>query len=158
MIEILAMLGGGLLRLMPFFVDFFKGKRDADHEFRMAGLQLQIDQQRASQQIDLVHAQGSVLANQGEMTALAEALRSQAAPTGYKWVDWLSATVRPILTYFWCVTLYGSAKIVQVVVAFQTNAKLEQFIPILVTEFDRSVIGSILAFWFVDRALSKGGK
>lgn len=158
MIEVIAMLGGGLMRLIPFLVDFFKGKTEAAHEYRMAELQLKIDQARASQQIDLAHAQATIAANAGEMSAWAEALRAESSRTGIKFVDWISATVRPILTYYWCIGLYGSAKVIQVIVAWQAKAPLEQFVPILTTEFDRSVIGSMLAFWFVDRALRRGGK
>jgi hypothetical protein len=153
------MLGGGIFRLVPFIVDFFKQKQDADHEYRMSQLQLQIDQARATQAIDLAHAQADIATNAGELAAWTEALKAQGAPSGVAWVDAVSATVRPFLTYWWCVGLYGSAKLIQVVVAFQSHAALAQFVPILVTEFDQQVIASILAFWFVDRALRKmGGK
>lgn len=155
MLTLLSMLGGGLFRLVPFLVDFFKAKNDAEHEYRMTELQLKIDQARASQQIDLAHAQAEIAANVGEMQAWADAIKGQSTPTGVGWVDALSATVRPFLTYYWCVGLYGSAKVIQVLVAQQAHTPLAGYVQILITEFDQQVIGSMLAFWFVDRALRK---
>lgn len=158
MFELLSMLGGGALRLIPFLVDFFKGKRDADHEFRMTQLQLEIDRARAAQQIDLAHAQASIASAAGELQAFSDAIKAQGQSTGIGWVDAISATVRPFLTYYWCVGLYGSAKVIQVVVAFKNDTPLSGFVPILVTEFDQMVIGSMLSFWFVDRALRRFSK
>lgn len=158
MLALLSMLGGGLFRLVPFLVDFFKQKQDADHEYRMTQLQLQIDQARAGQAIDLANAQAAIAANAGEMTAWAEALKDQGTKTGVGWVDAISATVRPFLTYYWCIGLYGSAKVIQILVALDAHVPLQQLVPILVTEFDQNVIGSVLAFWFVDRALRRAGK
>ena len=155
MLTLLSLFGGGLMRLIPFLVDFFKQKQDADHEFRMTQLQLQIDQARAAQQIDLAHAQAEIAANAGEMAAWAEAIKGESSKTGIGWVDAISASVRPFLTYYWCVGLYGGGKVIQVLVAMQTNTPLAGYLPILITEFDQSVIASMLSFWFVDRALRK---
>lgn len=155
MLELLGMLGGGVFRLVPFLVDFFKAKRDADHEYRMTELQLKVDQARAAQAIDLANAQAAIALGQGEMEAWGKAIDAQGRPSGISWIDAISATVRPFLTYYWVVGLYGSAKVIQVIVAFRSGAPLDAFVPILVTEFDRTVIGSMLSFWFVDRALRK---
>ena len=155
MLTLLSMLGGGVLRLIPFLVDLFKQRQDQSHELAMTQLQLQIDQARAAQQIDLAHAQAEIAANAGEMAAWAEAIKGEATKTGIGWIDAISASVRPFLTYYWCVGLYGSAKVIAVLVAVDAHTPLAGFIPILFTEFDQSVIGSMLSFWFVDRALRK---
>jgi hypothetical protein len=156
MIELLGMLGGGLFRLFPFIVDFFKQKADQSHELEMSKLQLQIDQARAGQAIDLAHAQANIAINQGELDALRAAIEEQAKPSGVHWIDAVSKSVRPFLTYYFCIGLYGGAKIIQVIVAFQSNQPLIAFTPILITEFDRTLIGSMMSFWFVDRALRTG--
>lgn len=155
MLELLGMLGGGVFRLVPFLVDFFRAKREADHEYRMTELQLKVDQARAAQAIDLANAQAAIALGQGEMDAWGKAIEAQGKATGIVWIDAISATVRPFLTYYWVVGLYGSAKVIQVIVAFKAGAPLDAFVPILVTEFDRTVIGSMLSFWFIDRALRK---
>jgi hypothetical protein len=154
-LTLLSMLGGGVLRLVPFVIDIFKQKTDADHEYRMTQLQLQIDQARASQAIDLAHAQASIASAAGEMQAWSDAIKGQSENTGIHWVDAVSKTVRPFLTYYWCILLYGSAKAIQIWVAIQEHVTLSALVPILVTAFDQQVIAGMLAFWFVDRAISK---
>jgi hypothetical protein len=149
------MLGGGIFRLIPFLVDFFKQRNDQSHEMEMTKLQLQIDQARATQALDLAHAQAGIAAAAGEMQAWSDAIKSQGAPTGVGWADALSSTVRPVLTYWWCGVLYTAAKAVAVYVAWKANTPLAAFAAILVTEFDTSIIASIFSFWFVDRAIRR---
>lgn len=155
MIELLGLIFGGVFRMMPELLGVFKAKREAEHEFRMTELQLKIDEARAKHALDLVHAQAEVVAAAGEMNAWADAIRAQATPSGIGWIDALSSSVRPVLTYWWVIGLYGTAKAIQIIVGFDEGASLASFVPVLVTEFDRTVIGSILSFWFVDRSLRK---
>lgn len=156
MIELLGLIFGGAFRLLPEVLGLFKAKRDADHEFRMTELQLKIDEARAKHALDLAHAQAEIAAAAGEMNAWAEAIRGQSQTTGIGWIDALSSSVRPVLTYWWVIVLYSGAKALQIAVGLGEGVSLSQFVPILVTEFDRTVIGSILSFWFVDRSLRKG--
>lgn len=155
-VELLGMLGGGVFRLLPELIKLVTAKRDAEHEYRMTQLQLQIDQARAGQQIDLVHAQGAVASDAAEMAAMLEALRGQAGASGNAIVDALNTSVRPVLTYWWCLLLYTAAKALTLVVAVQDRADLATLAGLACTEFDRAVIGSILSFWFVDRSLRRG--
>ena len=155
MIELLSMMGGGVFRLLPEVLKVWNAKADHAHELAMTQLQLQIDQARATQQIDLVHAQAAIAADTAQMAALSEALRAQGQPSGVAWVDALSSSVRPVLTYWWCLCLYTSAKVSGLWIALAAGNSFEQIAPLLVTEFDRMVIGSIFAFWFVDRSLRK---
>jgi hypothetical protein len=134
----------------------FTAKRDADHEYRMTLLQLEIDKARADQQIDLVHAQGAIAADTAEMAAMVQALKAQGAASGVGWVDALSASVRPVLTFWWCLGLYTAYKAITVAVALRADAGLETLAPVLMTDFDQAVIGSIVSFWFVDRSLRRG--
>jgi hypothetical protein len=124
----------------------------------MTQLQLQIDQARATQAIDLAHAQAAIAASAGEMAAWSAAISGQGKPTGVGWADALSASVRPVLTYWWCLALYTAAKAVAILVAWRSNTPLAAFAAILVTEFDTAIIGSIFSFWFVDRAIRHQGK
>lgn len=157
MIELLGLVFGGVFRMLPELLGFFKAKRDAEHEFRMTELQLKIDEARAKHALDLAHAQAEIAAAAGEMDAWAEAIRGQTqTSSGVGWIDALSSSVRPVLTYWWVIGLYSGAKAIQIAVGFQEGASLAAFVPILVTEFDRTVIGGILSFWFVDRSLRKG--
>lgn len=157
-LSLLGMLGGGLMRLIPFVVDFFKGKADADHEYRMAQLQLEIDRARATQAIDLANVQAGIAQGQGELAAWADAIKGQAEKTGNSWADGMSASVRPVLTYWWCLVLYTAAKVCTIAVAWQAHPTIATLSPLLVTDFDQAVISSILSFWFVDRAIRRAAK
>ena len=158
MMTILSMLFGGIFRLMPEVLKFFNAKADQSHELEMTKLQLQIDQARATQALDLVHAQGAIAADTAEMAAMIEALKAQSTPSGVKWIDGLSSSVRPVLTYWWCLVLYTAAKAIGIYVAFRAGTPLAGFVTILVTEFDTAIIGSIFSFWFVDRAIIRSNK
>ena len=155
MLELLGMIGGGVFRLLPEVLKAFNARRDADHEYRMTELQLRIDQARAAQALDLVHAQGAVASDAAELRAWAEAVKGQGALTGVRWVDAFSATVRPVLTYWWCLVLYTVHKAVLVGVGLGERLGLAQLAPVVLTDFDRSVVASIIGFWFTDRALRR---
>jgi predicted exporter len=156
MFELLSLIFGGVLRLLPEVLKLFTAKADAEHEYRMTQLQLEIDKARSEQQIDLVHAQGAIAADTAEMSAMVEALKAQSTPSGVPWIDALSSSVRPVLTYWWCLALYTAYKAITVAVAVQAGTTLGALATLLVTEFDRMVIGSIFSFWFVDRSLRRG--
>ncbi len=156
MIELLSLVFGGVLRLVPEFLKLKNAAAEQAHELRMTQLQLEIDKARAQQQIDLAHVQASIAADQAEMAAMVAALKAQGQRSGVKWIDGLSSSVRPVLTYWWCMVLYTAGKAIVIAVALQGNATLASLAPLVVTEFDRSIIASIFSFWFVDRALRRG--
>lgn len=158
MIELISLLGGGLMRLLPELFKLFTAKRDADHEFRMTQMQLEIDKARAAQAIDLAHTQGGFAADAADTAAMIEALKGQGAPSGIGWVDAVSATVRPVLTYWWCLLLYTANKVILVVVGLSERLPLAQFAPLVLNDFDRAVVGSIIGFWFADRAIRRTGR
>lgn len=153
---LLSFLGSGILRLLPELFTLFKEKKDADHEFRMAQLQLEIDKARATQQLDLAHVNAEISLNQAEATGLIEALKAQGQPTGIKFVDALNALVRPILTYYWCIVMYTAWKATIIYQAIDSKVPFVQMAPVIMTEFDLNVVSSIIGFWFVDRAIRKG--
>jgi len=155
MIELIGLALGGIFRLIPEFLKMRTAKVDQDHELRMTTLQLEIDKARATQQLDLVHAQAGAVQVAGEMQAWADAIASQGKATGIQWIDALSSSVRPVLTYWWLLVLYTGYKAITIYLALKTGAGLAEIAPLLMTEFDRTVSGSMMSFWFVDRSLRK---
>lgn len=153
MFELLSLIVGSVTRLGPELLKLITAKRDSDHEYRMSELQLRIDQARAGQALDLVHAQGAIAQEAQELQAIVEAARDQSKPTGIAWIDGLSSSVRPILTYWWCMILYTSAKIVLVIGAWPMD--MPALAALLLSDFDRSIVASIIGFWFTDRVLRR---
>ena len=169
MFEIISLVVGGIGRLLPEVLGYFKQGQENAHELALVDKQVELAKVQGEQKRAEIAAQGDqdrqTLGAQTEANtvgawdnALIEAIKTATAPTGNKMIDALSASVRPILTYWWCLLLYTAHKVVLLFVAWQGHAALGDFAPLVLTEFDRAVVGSIIGFWFADRALRKFGK
>lgn len=158
MMDILTLLSpalGAVLRLVPEGLKLVDAKRDRDHELKMTELQLKIDQARATQAIDLVHAQSTSQQLAADTTLLLEAIAVQGQKVGVAWVDALNATVRPVVTY-WLLALYATAKLVGVLLAVQVDGGWLLALQGAYTPEDQTLLASVLGFWFVDRAIRRG--
>lgn len=145
---------GGIGRLATAWMDYKNKKLDYEQELKMQEMQMKLDEQRAKLHLQEVAAVAEANVEESWAKALETALDSEGRRTGDKFSDRLSASVRPILTYWWCLGLYTGYKVVLVIQATQASAlSMEVLANILITEFDAAVIGSIFGFWFVDRAL-----
>lgn len=156
MLEVLSLLGGGLLRLFPSLLDFFKGGRDLKYELLRMDKEAELEKLRGANRQQEIQGMAAASEQGSWATGLVEALRAEAAPkpkSGIKFLDWASASVRPVLTYWWCIGLYSSHKLIFIIVGWQEKLPLRDYAPLLLTDFDRAVVGSIIGFWFVDRAL-----
>lgn len=152
--EVIGLVIGAISRLAPEVLKLFTQKSDNAHELAMTQLQLEIDKARASQAIDQTYAQGDVQTALAQIQAMQQALADQMKPTGVKLIDAINAAVRPLLTFWWCIVLYTGYKVMIVTWAFeQQQLSLKDKADYMVTEFDRATIGSIISFWFVDRAI-----
>jgi hypothetical protein len=75
---------------------------------------------------------------------------------GSRWLNFLNGinvSVRPFLTYWWCIVLHTGNKVLLAYIAIAEKTPLAELSAIIYTDFDRGVVGSIIGFWFVDRAL-----
>lgn len=158
MFELLSVLFGGIVRLAPELIGIFKQRQENSHELDMTRLQLEIDVKRSELRIDEVNAAGRWDEIKAEIAMLGSVVQENAKPTGIPLIDGLNASVRPVLTYWWCIFLYTIAKIHLTVWAYQSEMTLVEKANVVCNEFDRTVIGSIVGFWFVDRALRKFGR
>lgn len=158
--ELLMLLGGAIMRLIPMFTDLFKQKQDNAAEIERLKAQVQLEEARSRGQAEVRGVEQAGVVDTKWAEGLAEALKAEGsrAPSGIPFLDWISSSVRPILTYWWCMVMYTAQKAVFITIAIQEHMALKEFAPLLVTEFDRGVIGSMMGFWFVDRALRKLGK
>lgn len=153
--SLLTLFGGGLggvLRFVPEIFKLFTDKRDRDHEYRMTQLQLEIDKARAAQAIDLVHAQGEVAQQTGELQAYIEAIKGQGKMSGVPWVDAMNQSVRPVVTY-WFMFLFTVYKTATIIAAINAWTTLDDFLLKLWTAQDAGIFAMILGFWFVDRSI-----
>jgi hypothetical protein len=153
MIELFGLLAGGIFRIIPEVLKFFTVAKEQKHELAMTELQLRIDAARSQLRIDEVHA-GANAAEQAQWaSALQDAIKAQATPSGVTWIDGLSASVRPILTYWHCLILYTAYKLAMGYMALDAGVSVSNAIVQGFTQFDQMMVGSMVSFWFVDRAI-----
>lgn len=145
---------GGLLRFVPEILKLFTEGKDREHEYRMTQLQLDIDKQRAVMNLDLVHAQGVQRASEQDMQSYIAAIEAQAKPTGVAWVDALSASVRPVVAYWWLI-LFTVAKICLIVAAIQNFTTIDALVSHIWTAEDAGFLSMIISFWYCDRTIRK---
>lgn len=163
--ELLGALGGGLFRLAPLVIDFFKKGQENKQELALLDRNIALEVQRGvnrQQEIQAMTTQGEQLS---WANSLVEAIKNATPPViedkGNFWINLLNGinvSVRPILTYWWCIVLHTANKVLLAAVAIQEKTGLRELAPIIYTDFDRAIVGSIIGFWFVDRALRQEGK
>lgn len=174
--ELIGAVGGVFARLIPHAMDIWKDDREGKRELARLEAEGRLERFRGLNRVaEIAAASEAQLAQTGAASAaelaeigarsdaeldgkwgdgLLEAMRGQGRPTDDKWLDRLNVSVRPILTYWWCIVIYTLAKVCLVVsVATGGGMNPAEFAAIIYTDFDRSVVASIIGFWFVDRVL-----
>lgn len=143
---------GGLLRLAPEVMKFFDRKNEREHEARMMDREIQVAQMRAEQAMHMMDA--SVQLAQFDAAAAALKEQGETARFAGRFVAGLSALVRPLVTY-WMFALYSMHKIASMLYAHDQGASWRDVAITTWTEQDWTIFSSIVAFWFVSRALEK---
>ena len=92
--------------------------------------------------------------NVGAIETLREAVRTQGEKTGVRWVDALSSSVRPVITY-WFMVLYCAAKTATVAAAVTGGAGWGVAILYAWTEADQALWAGVLNFWFLGRVFDR---
>lgn len=140
MIEtIIGLVFGNLSRLG---IEFFKQKKEAkkfEYESELFTKQIELEKLKLTGTVS-TNETDKYIATYG---ALSEATKAQAVVTG-TWVDAVSSSVRPIVTYVFLV-LYAAGKIV-----YSINTGHLSW-----TKEDDTIFASIISFWFADRAIRK---
>jgi hypothetical protein len=149
---------GGLFRLAPEVLKFLDRKNERLHELKMFEQQCQLEQMRGAQKLQEIGAQHGMAVDVGVLDAFKSALDQQTemAKVAGGWVASLSASVRPVVTY-WILFIWSFVHI-----WFAWNAWLQGMPPVEVfktamsPDFAALVAGTI-NFWFLDRALKARG-
>lgn len=145
-------LGGSVFRMIWGELSTWHTKKQ-DHQFEMERMKLQTELEDKAHQrmqeslrlqnelgIKMVEAQAQAHMDQSDADAFAEAMKSAFKPTGITWVDAWNGTIRPaaatIVLALWCLKLYP-----------------QNFV---MDEWDKSLAGVVLGFFFANRALGRG--
>jgi hypothetical protein len=155
---VLGSLLGGLFRLAPEVLKFMDRKNERLHELKMFEQQCQLEQMRGAQKLQEIGAQHGMAVDVGVLDAFKSALDQQTemVKVAGGWVASLSASVRPVVTY-WILFIWSFVHI-----WFAWNAWLQGMPPVEVfktamsSDFAALVAGTI-NFWFLDRTLKQRG-
>jgi hypothetical protein len=149
---------GGLFRLAPEVLKFLDRKNERGHELAMFDRQCELEAQRGVQKLQEIGAQHAAAVDAGVLDALKSAIDQQTemAKAAGGWVVSLSASVRPVVTY-WILFIWSFVHL-----WFAWNAWLQGMPPVEVFKAAMSadfaaLVGGTINYWFMDRTLAKRG-
>ena len=150
---------GGLFRLAPEVLKWLDRKNERGHELAMFQKQLDADKLRAELAMQQTQLEGQIVLDGKGLDAFTEAVRGQAAMAAAAggWVAALSASVRPVLTYYWCIGLYTAALTAQFVTLLHGGAAAVDAILSLWGPDEKAIVASMITFWFLDRVMKHQG-
>ena len=146
---------GGAFRLAPELLKWLDRASERRHELAMQDKALEFEQVRGAQRMAEIGASAEAAWNTGAIEALKEAVAAQGRPSGVKWVDALSSTVRPVVTYLF-VLMYGGVKVSTFVGSAQAGVGFGVALLATWTAADQALLSGILNYWFISRTLEKG--
>ena len=93
---------GGIFRLAPEILKYFDKKNEREHELLMFSRQCELEQLRGQQRLAEIGANREAALDVGVMDAFNAAIQQQAemVKAAGGWAASLSASVRPIVTYW----------------------------------------------------------
>lgn len=148
---------GGVFRLAPEVLKWMDRNGERGHELAMQDKALEFEKLRGASRMAEIGANADAAWNTGAIDALKDAIRTQGEKTGVRWVDALSASVRPVLTY-WFMALYCAAKTAAFTAAVTAGAGWGAAVLRAWTEADQALWAGVLNFWFLGRVFDKGGR
>ena len=155
MIEtLLGGLMGGAFRLAPEILKWLDRKGERGHELAMQDKALEFEKLRGAQRMAEIGASADAAWNTGAIDALKEAVAAQGQRSGIGWADALSASVRPVITY-WFMALYCAAKTATFAAGASAGAALGDAILHAWTDADQALWSGVLNFWFVGRVFER---
>lgn len=147
---------GGIFRLIPEGMKVWDRKNERKHELDMQSKALEFEKLRGDQKLTEIHETRSATWDTGAMAALVESIKGQGQLTG-TWIDGLSSSVRPIITYMF-MSAYLATKIIAMYTAHMEGATALAIVSAVWTLDDQALLAGILNFWFLGRVLDKAGK
>jgi hypothetical protein len=145
---------GGAFRLAPEVLKWLDRKGERGHELAMQDMALEFEKLRGAQRMAEIGAMSDAAWNTGAIETLKEAVAAQGQKSGVGWADALSATVRPVITY-WFMALYCAAKTAAFAAALSAGADWSNAVLHAWTEADQALWAGVLNFWFLGRVFDR---
>lgn len=145
---------GGVARLAPEILGFFNRRGERKHELKLGEQQLELIKAQSHTRLEETAAQSEADQSATALQALRDSIQSQAKQTGIKWVDAISASVRPVWTYLVLLS-WATVHYVNVGVAIAQSASWREIQHVLWTSDDAAMLSTLATFWFLDRVIRK---
>lgn len=145
---------GGAFRLAPEILKWLDRKGERGHELAMQDKALEFEKLRGAQRMGEIGAAADGAWNTGAIEALKEAVAAQGQRSGIGWADALSASVRPVITY-WFMALYCAAKTATFAAGVSAGVGWGDAILHAWTDADQALWAGVLNFWFLGRVFDR---
>jgi hypothetical protein len=155
---ILGSLLGGVFRLVPEVIKYFDKKNERQHELAMFDKQCDLEKVRGQIRLEEIGAQRDMAVDVGVMDAFKAAIDQQTemAKAAGGWVASLSASVRPMMTYY-LLLLYGVAKTASIILAYHAGQPMLEVLKEAWSVDDMALLSGVVNYWILDRTLAKRG-
>lgn len=155
---ILGSILGGLFRLAPEVIKFMDKKNERSHELQMFEKQCELEAQRGSQRLQEIGAQHLAAVDSGVLTAFNSAIQQQSemAKAAGGWVASLSASVRPVVTY-WVLVIWSFVHVWYAWNAWINGTPPAEVFRLMMSADFAALLSGTLNYWFLDRTLAKRG-
>lgn len=149
---------GGLFRLVPEAVKYFDRKDERKHELAMFDRQCELERSRGEIKLAEINAQRDAVVDNGVVEVLRASVEQQAemVKASGGWVAALSASVRPIVTY-WILGLWTFVHAWYAIAAWQSGAPAGDVFRLMMSADFSALVAGTLNYWFLDRTLAKRG-
>ena len=160
MFELIGLVFGGVSRLGQHWMEMKDKQAERDHEARMYEAQVELQEMQGQQRMQEKSMDVQAQQDANDANALIAAIQAQTADAQAAggWVAKFSAAMRPLLTFWHCIFLYTMAKVAQLAIAYAGGVTWSAAFLSIYTEADRTLVFSMISFWFADRSLRKAGK
>lgn len=145
MITLLSSVLGFSSSFLPKILNFFEEKRDQAHELKMMDKQLEQQIQIGNQKLEMVNVEADIR----ETEALHKE-HAQITKKGSQWVINLSASVRPVITYFMFFTYV--ALVLFLAFGYIDN---DMFALLWAADGMAPIFGAVISFWFGQRTFNR---
>jgi hypothetical protein len=150
---------GGVFRLAPEFLKFLDRKNERMHELKMFELQTDLEKIRGAQKLEEIGMQRELAIDTGVLGAFQGVINQQTEmvkAAGKGWVASLSASVRPLVTY-WVLAVWSFIHAWFAFTAYANGATALQVFDTMMTPDFAALVAGTINYWFLDRTLQRRG-
>lgn len=155
---LLGSLFGGLFRLAPEVLKWLDKKDERKHELEMFKNQCELEAQRGSQKLQEIGAQHEASIDTGVLDAFNAAIVQQGemVKAAGGWVASLSASVRPIITY-WVLGIWSFVHLWFAYTAWVSGITPTEVFKLVMSPDLSALVSGTMNYYFMDRTLTKRG-